>query len=170
MRTIVITLPLALLAATTSALGESTTVFENISPDGVPTFSDQATPGAVPEQIEKPNLMQPIDADMSPTVSPATHIGETKITINITSPTPQQSIWSGNGDIKLYFNSDSTPPDTTYQVLLDSQLQGSTSNDSLVLHNVSRGEHKLQIKAMDYSGKLLGQSPIVVFYVHRPIS
>lgn len=154
----------------TCAMADSTTVYESVGPGGVPAFSGEMTPGARPERIESPNVITPApialpsDGSGKPPAAPPVERH-----INVTSPTPRQSIWSGSGDISVNFSPAAMPQGSHYQVYLDGQKRSTTTETSLTLSQVYRGEHRLQIKAVDESGNLLGQSPVVVFYVHRPI-
>lgn len=142
----------AMVFATADALAGSTTVFENVSPEGVPEFSDRASPGAISEQIGTPNLMKPVEVVTPPKVPPDSTTEVSHVSISVKKPVAQQNIWSGSGDIEVKFSANVTPLSTQYQVLLDSQMLETTTQETTVLHNIPRGEHRLQVKAINSAG------------------
>jgi len=155
--------------ATAGALAESTTVFEDVSPEGVPEFSDQASPGAIPEQIETPNPMKPVEVVTPPVLSTDSTLEVSQITISVNKPVAQQTIWSSSGDIEVSFSASASLPGAQYQVLLDSLALETTTQENTVLHNIPRGKHRLQVNVINTAGEVIGQSQVVIFYVHRPI-
>ncbi len=157
-----------LLAAATAAQGESATVYERTAPDGVPEFTDHSVPGAKTEVIQAPNLMDPVTPLPQTQSSTPPDKAPRAPEITIVSPTPQQSIWSGNGDISVAFSVRFATAGLRYQVFLDGQSQGTIADASLMLRNVFRGQHAVKVDAVDASGKVVASSPGVVFYVHRP--
>ena len=155
------------------AFAASTTVYEKTTPEGVPEFSDQPSRGAVPEKVETPNLMKPVETEMPVEVpasrTPGRQSKEAQLTVSVTKPVAQQSVWSGNGDIDVSYRTSALPAGFHYQIVLDSQLQETTTQENTVLHNVFRGQHRLQVKVVNPTGTAVSQSKIIIFYVHRPI-
>lgn len=171
MRPITCTLLLGSLLPVTNTVADSSTVYETLSPDGVPQFSGQPGPGAVPEHIQTPNLMTPVQAESTVPGNSGTNTSSPSgpVAIRISRPVSQQSIWSGSGDVKVSFSTSSSQAGIQYQILLDSQLVDTTDHSPLLLHNIYRGQHSLQVEAVDADGQILGTSPVIIFFMHRPI-
>ena len=171
MRPITCTLLLGSLLPVTNTVADASTVYETLSPDGVPPFSGQPGPGAVPEQIQTPNLMTPVQAESTVPGNSGTNTSSPSgpVAIRISRPVSQQSIWSGSGEVTIGFSTSSSQAGIRYQIFLDSQLADTTDQTSVKLPNIYRGEHSLQVEAVGADGQILGTSPVIIFFMHRPI-
>jgi hypothetical protein len=160
---------LALLAATTVTISNAdVTVYEKQSIGGTPEFSDTYKPGKELVNVPSPNIMQPVKENPAPSASGTVKENE-PVRILIQTPSPQQSIWSGNGDITVAFSTEGESGSALkYIIYLDGIKAAETNSQSATLTGVDRGEHQLFISALDDQGNEVARTARTIIYVHRP--
>jgi hypothetical protein len=153
-------------------------VFESQSKGGVPSFSDQPTPGAVVIQLPPPNVVQTDPAPASTVNAPPGPALSPYRSLVITAPANMGTIHSNTGAIDI--TASTTPAlraaaGDRIRVTLDGNLlaQGFRSNpihltsadwDATATDDVS---HTLVLAVVDRNGQMLIESAPVQFYIHR---
>jgi hypothetical protein len=137
---------------------------------GVLVFSDSPQPQVDAEEIKlnsKAIEMKAVDTsdlyDIKDTVKTI------KFTIDITNPTPDETIRDNTGSVHI---SGRIGPRFVQghkvQLYLDGAKYGKPQTSILfVIRNIDRGEHQLQLKLIDAKGKMLAKSKSVTFFLHR---
>lgn len=158
-------------------------VFTSQAPDGTVIFTDKAHDNSQVIEIPRTQTYSPapIVSTTKPKQIPSTSgITDTTNSSQITSysailiKTPKQDevIWSADGDIDVVI---STTPELninegdTVTILVDSKpvLEG-LSTQEVVLRNIERGTHTLEIIVQNKSGQNLLTSAPTTFHIKRP--
>ena len=146
---------------------------------GVVHFSDRLSEGAQDSNVqmtiidtatgtEKANSAKSGTIESNP-VNDAALEAVASFTLGISSPTNGETIRENSGLVKIQATLNPQPT-TPYilKVLLDDTEAGSFNNTlQAELNNVERGMHKLEVQAIDQSGKILASSTPVTFYLFR---
>ncbi|MDN4502367.1 hypothetical protein QX776_08130 [Alteromonadaceae bacterium BrNp21-10] len=157
-----VTFPLIIMA------GE---LYKVIDADGNPLYTDQPLPNAVPVDVSTSN------ANLIPSIATKS-VNTTKAppsanlyTLTIVSPAHEQTVRnnSGNVSITANLNSPSNQPklNALVQLFLDGKLVQQQHSLQFTLENLDRGEHRISLKLIGNSGKVIALSPESVFYLHR---
>lgn len=172
------TLIALLLAASTVSFMAQAAVYQS-EEDGVPTFSDQPTPGARPLELPPPNVIQDEPPAEAFTPAPDNDAAPPYNSLVITSPADQDSVYTNTGAFEAKVQVD--PPlridrGDTIRLKLDGVLlpQSYTSADVSITDtdwqsaaSADTTEHTLAAAILDSQGKLLIESAPVRFYAHR---
>jgi hypothetical protein len=112
-------------------------------------------------------------AVVTPTTKPSPNRTEKKSTadnsITIEQPKDQETLQNTGGELAITIAS-ATPlaQGDKWQVMIDGKKLGDLqSSNNITLQNIERGEHTLQIYAVDTHGKVLASSAIITFYMHQ---
>jgi hypothetical protein len=162
-----------LWAALAAAQG---TVYESKDKAGVPTFSNQPSPGAKPVQVQPPTVVTLPSA--APPAGAAAAPPAYK-TLQITAPAPQGTIHSNTGAFDVQLNiAPALRKGDVIRVKLDGTLLERsftaprltlTEADWAAAANPDNVEHGLQAAIVDRNGQVLLESAPVRFYVHRAV-
>jgi len=145
-------------------------VYRWVDESGNVTYSDQPHRGS--EKVKLPPITtyepQPAEgAQSAPGAKPAA--GAATVTLQISSPKPDQSIWSTAGIVDLAF--DVTPElgkGDHIAILLDGKGDPvSSPSTSFRISNVDRGTHTVTAWVADASGQRISQTMSVTFHLHR---
>jgi hypothetical protein len=171
-----LSLSILLLAFATTAFAGGT-VYRYVDKDGVTHYTDKP-----PSPDAKPANLPPLQ-----TISPATPLSEVtkgsgdaataapvapgKFTLRLTSPAPDDTIRTDDGQVSVSATSD-PPLGGGYGLLyfLDGTAQNKTPVSSLsyTLQNVERGEHTVAVAAVDAAGKEVTRSAPVTIFMKPP--
>ncbi|RRJ23819.1 DUF4124 domain-containing protein [Rheinheimera mesophila] len=144
-------------------------VYLSIDKNGVPLYSDQPVAGAkklelkVSQQSQSPPQVTPIQPLAAPT--------ETAIPyqLSIVTPAMDDTVISNQGEVIIQTE---VSPALAEQhklrlVLNNSQQSPLQRQGNFRLLGVERGEHQLQLQALDQNGKLIAESPVTTFYLRK---
>ena len=89
-----------------------------------------------------------------------------KIPIEFLSPMAEETIRNNSGEVMVNFN---ISPEYLgkFELLLDNQLVNTKGKMQFTLENVPRGQHQLEVKLRDNSGKIFASSGQQTFYLHQ---
>ena len=145
---------------------------------GVVHFSDRLSEGAQDDNVQmtiidtatgtEKNSANSGTIESNP-VNDAALEAVASFTLGISSPTNGETVRENSGLVKIQATLNPQPT-TPYilKVLLDDTEAGSFNNTlQAELNNVERGMHKLEVQAIDQSGKILASSTPVTFYLFR---
>jgi len=145
-------------------------VYRWVDESGNVTYSDQPHQGS--EKVKLPPITtyepQPAEGTQSaPGAQPAA--GAIAVSLQITSPKPDQNIWSTAGIVDLAF--EVTPQLGKAQhiaILLDGKGDPvSSPSTDFRISNVDRGTHTVTAWVADAAGQRISQTMSVTFHLHR---
>lgn len=160
---LVLLLPLAAQAA----------VYRWVDESGNVVFSDQPHPGAKKIQLPGISTYQPPAAvsngNATPTAKPAAGAGT--YSVQIESPTDQQTIHDNNGNLNVRVSiQPALQPGLGAQIAasLDDHSQTyKSSGTSLTIPNIDRGTHVLHVWVEGRNGQPISERSSVTFYMRR---
>ncbi len=167
-------LPVLLFLFSVSLSAAETTGYRIVHPDGTVEFTDDASRGG--EEIKLRDV-QTVDATDNEYES---HLRQEKKprkaetnasayrSLNITSPHPEQTIWSAGVSLSVSVTID--PPLQSGHALvvsLDGSEKARGISASLAIADVYPGTHSVSVAVADQQGNTLISSPTVTFYLHR---
>lgn len=145
---------------------------------GVVHFSDRLSEGAEDDKVQMTIIDTATGTEKgsansgtieSNPVNDAALEAVASFTLGISSPSNGETVRENSGLVKIQATLNPQPT-TPYilKVLLDDQEAGSFNNTlQAELNNIERGMHKLEVQAIDQSGKILASSTPVTFYLFR---
>lgn len=160
-----------LLCASSAALAAtSKKIYRWKDENGNWVFSDVPRKGAEEMRLQHNSLNMPQeDISVLDVVEPPKAIN---YSVAITSPTNEQTIRENTGS--LYVTGRIEPrfmPNMQVQLFLNGQAASEKQNSAaFALRDIPRGEHSLQIKLYDETGKMIAVSKPSVFFLHRATS
>lgn len=145
-------------------------IYKSVDKEGKVTYSDQASPDANEVAPKPPNTAKAIEVSPQPVAPAAEEKAPVYNSVTITSHSNDSVI--ANGLVPFTVSAKTTPP------LLDNHLLRlsidgsfhSAGRDSFQVKGLPRGEHFLQVIAVDGQGSPLEQSEQIRLFVHRPSS
>ncbi|MDX1635347.1 MAG: DUF4124 domain-containing protein [Marinobacter sp.] len=168
-------LPLAalILAISFPAWSE---VYRHVDENGNVTFSDEPQNGAeaikvkpvttvtLPKLQDLPDETRDQDQQDQQQEPQASYQS-----IQFNAPENNEAFWSGSGDIT--FSVSSNPPlrqGHKYEVTLDGQIVGQSTDGTVAVQNVFRGTHQAQVSVVDSQGRPVQRGQSISFTIHRP--
>ena len=162
---------LLLLSCTLLACSALAQVYKHVDEQGNVTFSDQPSQDSQRVDINPTNTAPPPAENVFPP-RPEPEPGEpgAAYTLTITSPANETIIPRGPGNFSVTASvSPSLQGNHKLQLMMDgSPREEPQSSASWSLTNVFRGEHNIQVAAIDAEGKQLGISEPIKVFVFRP--
>ncbi|MEZ7972766.1 MAG: hypothetical protein QMC00_05385 [Pseudomonadales bacterium] len=154
----------ALLVALANSSASAEEIYREISDKGVPTFSDQATPGAEPITIRKPSIFTDKtyqqrqltgQSDDSPS---STNIDYSLL---VTHPNNDSVIRDNAGNLSLTISiSPSVQSPHSAELLMDgTKIRDLYGSGIISLTNVDRGTHAFNIRVIDQQGNVVSGGP-----------
>ncbi|WP_333608849.1 DUF4124 domain-containing protein [Arsukibacterium sp.] len=148
------------------ATAQDKKIFVTRDANGVLVFSDSPQAGAEEVTLNtRPNIMVATDPNMPERKAPAPE----PFNVSITQPEDHGTVRDNTGSV--YVNGRITPMferGLRVRLVVDGQPVGEPQNNAVfILRDMDRGEHKLQMELFDQSGKLIANSPVTTFYLHR---
>jgi FlaG/FlaF family flagellin (archaellin) len=168
MRTVSILLRIILLLASTSL--SAAQVYKWVDKEGTVHYSDSPQRNATIVPIrDDEKIVVPVKSVIpdAKKISPAQKNQEYAITIE--QPKDQETLQNTGGEVTINISSSlSLAQGDRWQILMDGKKIGEPqTQNSITLQNIERGEHTLQIQAIDTRDKVLASSVIITFYVHQ---
>ncbi|MGD9787152.1 MAG: DUF4124 domain-containing protein [Sulfuricellaceae bacterium] len=145
-------------------------VYEWVDKDGRTHYSDTPRPGA--KRIPLPDF-QPVPPPPSlegtfPDNPGADAPAPVLTALRVVKPGEGETVFDNSGSVTVEWVTEPSAAGIRYQVRLDGQAQPALqSGRSLVLQGVERGEHTVQVSAVDPDGRPLAESKPVTFYLRR---
>ncbi len=146
---------------------EETSIYQWTDENGVVHFSDQKTSNAKEVDISiSPSIEMAKPAPRKPKPEPEKKV---KYGVSIASPANEATIRSNEGIVVVQTQvKPELNPSLRLQVLLDGRPTADpTPNTTFMLEGVERGEHQLQVKLFDSSGKQLAMSESTTIFLHK---
>lgn len=166
---------LLLFAGFATAPAWAEKIYETTDASGNPSFSDTAPQNA--RQIQLPNTQTYNGTrntkeyrEAMPVTKKPVHTGPPFRVIRITYPKNQTSIRSNPGILTIRFDlSPGQEPGYRLELIMDGKpIQTIDGGDTIVLDNVDRGTHVVQIQAVEAdTGKVVQSSAPITFTLHR---
>jgi hypothetical protein len=150
------------------AIAASATVYVWRNEQGVLVFSDSPRPGAEEVKISESNIATSpsIDTsilDITPQKIPDSY------QLEITQPEQNETIRDNTGSV--YITGLVKPlfkQGFRVQLYLDNKKYNAPQDRAIyILRNIDRGEHQVQMKLIDNKGKVIAESKVITFYMHR---
>ena len=144
------------------------TIYKVVNKDGTVTYTDRPVEGAQAIDVKTQNLVSMPSAVKAPAkpVRKTTQKPLPAFELSMVTPTDGQTIRNNNGTLQVAGNL--TPAGNgAFQLFMDETLVDTQPAPVFSLQNVDRGEHKLQIKFLHNSGKVLATTPVHTVYLHR---
>jgi len=140
-----------------------------VDENGTVHFSDRPVPGARQIELSGPQVFATPAPAVAPRVSMPPDVSSAPYqSVQIVSPAEQETLW--NIGTMLSVQTSFVPPlqpGHSYDLVLDGQRRNlNTTSSSVVLPEVYRGEHTLQVVVLD-GGRELMRSPRRTFYVQQ---
>ena len=160
----------ALLCTTafcTSALAQQ--VYVSVDKNGVPLYSDQPVAGS--KKLELKVSLQNQQPQQETQINPLASLTDepTPYQLTILTPAMQATVISNQGEVIV--QSDVSPQLADHhklRLVLDNNQQSPLQQSSnFRLLGVERGEHQLQLQALDQNGKLIAESTVTTFYLRK---
>ena len=158
---------LLLLVALTSVPLTATTIYKIVKPDGTVVYSDVPAEGAKPADLPLNNTtVIPQLAKVQPT-QPAKVAAEVpQYQIMIHSPAAEETIRNNAGQVQVRFEITPDYPGK-FELLVDNQVVNTKGRMALTLENIERGEHSIEVRLADKTGKIFASSGKQRFYLHK---
>ena len=144
-------------------------VYVSVDKNGVPLYTDQPVAGA--KKIALKVSAQNQQAQQETQVDPLASLTETAppYQLTILNPAMEETVRSNQGEVVV--QSDVSPQLADHhklRLVLDNNHQSPVQQSSnFRLLGVERGEHQLQLQALDQNGKLIAESPVTTFYLRK---
>lgn len=154
----------ALLVALASSPAFAEEVYREINDKGVPTFSDQATPGAEPITIRKPSIFTDKTYQQKQ-LKGQNDDSLTSMNIDysllVTHPINDSVIRNNAGNLSLTISiSPSVQSPHSAELLMDgAKIRDLRGSGIISLTNVDRGTHTFNIRVVDQQGKVVSDGP-----------
>lgn len=155
-----------LLLLSTLAQAEQKKVFVTVDKNNNLVFSDNPSPGSTELNLkDNHNLMLPVTPHQVQAKKPKVPV----YAVAIAKPAEQETLRENNGTV--YVSGQIKPmfsQGLRVKLYLDEkQVAGPTGNANFILHNIDRGEHQLRLELLNQSGKIIANSPVTTFYLHK---
>ncbi|MCY4040733.1 MAG: hypothetical protein OXF72_05685 [Gammaproteobacteria bacterium] len=132
---------------------------------GAVRFTDQ--PQRPDAEVWQTEMTQVTDITMPVRKSAEQHALDARA-VEILSPHEDEAIRSNRGQLNIRVKLDAPQPaDSEYTFLLNDEFAATNREGALLLDNVDRGTHSLQVRLMDAEGEVLAQSDAVRFHMLR---
>ena len=154
----------ALLVALANSSAWAEEVYREVNDEGVPTFSDQAVPGAEPITLRKPSiftdttyqqsqLKQRSDDSLTPM--------KMDYSLLVTNPLDDSVVRDNAGNLNLTISiSPSVQSGHSAELLMDgTKIRDVQGNGIIALTNVDRGTHAFNIRIIDKEGNVVTDGP-----------
>lgn len=144
-------------------------VYVSVDENGVPLYSDKASAGA--KKIELKVSLQSQQPQQATQIDPLASLTEETplYQLTILTPAAEDTVISNQGEVVV--QSDVSPELADHHklrlVLDNSQHSPLQQSSNFRLLGVERGEHQLQLQALDQNGKLIAESPVTTFYLRK---
>ena len=148
-------------------------IFLEIDADGVPSYSDQNTPGSSPVDVRPVTPYSDPNPQYRPDRSEPTKSPATSSTINydarITDPVDDSAIRNNAGALNLTITIEPTlAPDHDAQLLMDGKVIRPISSSGVIgLNNLDRGTHAFSIRITGPANKVIFDGPATRITVLR---
>lgn len=143
-------------------------LYKVVDADGNIVYTDQPLPNAEAVNVTNTNTMPAMQSTVM-AKSPAATAANFKV--NIVSPSHQQTVRNNSGDVNIQVSIDKGSSKVSFngllQLFLDGKLHHQQTNLLFSLKGIDRGEHKIIVKLVNNSGKVIASSPESIFYLHR---
>jgi len=144
-------------------------VYVSVDKNGVPLYSDQAVTGAkkLELKVSLHNQQPQQETQISPLASSTDQAVPYQLTL--LKPAMEDTVISNQGEVVVQSNvSPELAAHHKLRLVLDSNQQSPLQQSSnFRLLGVERGEHQLQLQALDQNGKLIAESPVTTFYLRK---
>lgn len=150
-----------------NALGQQ--VYVSVDKNGVPLYSDQPVAGS--KKLELKVSLQSQQPQKDTQLDPLASLTDeaTPYQLTIVNPAMEATVISNQGEVAV--QSDVSPPLAAHhklRLVLDNNQQSPLQQSSnFRLLGVERGEHQLQLQALDQNGKLIAESTVTTFYLRK---
>jgi hypothetical protein len=145
-------------------------VYKTVNLDGSITFSDVPSEGAEKLDVSTSNsvVMPALVSPQAKTNRTAKSLKQTQMQyqLNVISPSPEQTIRSNIGKMKVVASITPNVPGN-YQLLLNGVLHKSQTSGTFQLKDMQRGEYTAQVRFVGNSGKVLALTDMQTFYLHK---
>ncbi len=151
-------------------IGFAATLYKVVNKDGSITYTDQPVEGAVPVDLSNVNsATMPALAKPAKTLkrdASAKQLKSIDYQLSFTTPRDEQTIRNNAGTVNVSATLTPTSPGL-YELLLDGVPVDTQPTANFTLENINRGEHSLQMRFKNNSGKILASTSPIVFYLHK---
>jgi hypothetical protein len=154
----------ALLVALANSSAWAEEVYREVNDEGVPTFSDQAKPGAEPITLRKPSIF----TDTRYQQSQLKRRSDESLTpmkmdysLLVTNPLDDSVVRDNAGNLNLTISiSPSIQSGHSAELLMDgTKIRDVHGNGIIALTNVDRGTHAFNIRIIDKEGNVVTNGP-----------
>lgn len=151
----------------TNAFGQQ--VYVSVDKNGVPLYSDQPVAGS--KKLELKVSLQSQQPQQETQINPLASLTDEAAPYQLTilNPAMEDTVISNQGEMVV--QSDVSPELADHhklRLVLDNNQQSPLQQSSnFRLLGVERGEHQLQLQALDQNGKLIAESPVTTFYLRK---
>ena len=152
-------------AISQAAYINSVTVYKTVHKDGTVTYSDQASPDAVAEELDVPISTIQSNARPAPSQPQMTSTPKVSYKVNILSPAPEATIRNNVGDLSI---GAALEPKVAgfFQLHINGEIHESATG-MFRLSNMNRGTYQYSVKFIDNTGKLIASSDVRNVYLHQ---
>lgn len=145
------------------------TIYKSRDEHGRVIYSDKPQPGAVEQrQLPPLNTMQSSSPQAYPQPVHEPEPAMINYRVHIDSPEPETSVPPGQRDLSISVSV--TPhlaPNHSLGYFQNNELLLKTRKQQLVIEEIFRGTHTLEVAVLDEHGEILSRSEPVVVHVHR---
>lgn len=144
-------------------------VYVSVDKNGIPLYSDRPSSGA--KRVDLKVSLQSMTPQQATQIDPLASLTEEAPLYQLTILTPAQedTVISNQGEVVV--QSDVSPELAEHHklrlVLDNSQHSPLQQSSNFRLLGVERGEHQVQLQALDQNGKLIAESPVTTFYLRK---
>ncbi|MDQ2076031.1 DUF4124 domain-containing protein [Marinimicrobium sp. ABcell2] len=147
------------------------TIYKSRDAQGRVVYSDQPRPGADTQtQLPPLNTMEPGQTQAQPQSAPRqTEEEPIRYQVRIDAPVQDSSVPPGQRDLTISVSVEPQLQQGHYLAFYqNNDLLEETRRSQLIIEEIFRGSHTLEVDVIDEDGRILGSSEPVVVHVHRP--
>ena len=154
----------ALLVALAISSAWAEEVYREVNDEGVPTFSDQAMPGAEPITLRKPSIFTDTTYQQSQLKQRSDDLltpMKMDYSLLVTNPLDDSVVRDNAGNLNLTISiSPSVQSGHSAELLMDgTKIRDVHGNGIIALTNVDRGTHAFNIRVIDKAGNVVTDGP-----------
>jgi Conserved hypothetical protein len=151
-------------------------VYREVNDEGVPTFSDQATPGAEPITLRQPSIFTDTtypQSQLEQRSDDSLTAKKTDYSLLVTNPLDDSVVRDNAGNLNLTISiSPSVQSGHSAELLMDgTKIRNVHGSGTIGLTNVDRGTHAFNIRIIDKQGNVITDGPsnnISILRYHSP--
>ncbi|GAB4167551.1 MAG: hypothetical protein Kow0020_00530 [Wenzhouxiangellaceae bacterium] len=149
-------------------------IYKYVDENGNVVYTDQKpSEDAEPLKLRELTVVEPVELGNPQVLAGQSASGtgsqaRDTFSVQIVAPQPEESVWNTAYQLSVAVQTSRPLPEgAQIAYLVDGQQRALSRETSLVIDEVWRGEHQLEVEVRAADGRVLGRSEPVRFYMHQ---